>query len=146
GMTVTAHSGYRYEELATFITRLVDRGTLLPGARIPSLRQISKQRRTSLSTALHAYRLLEDRGVIEARPQSGFYVAAAGRVSLEAPKISKPPARATRVAVSGVILKLLEYAADPGFVPLGCAIPSAELLAAGRLDRFLARAARMRGI
>jgi DNA-binding transcriptional MocR family regulator len=29
---------------------------------------------------------------------------------------------------------------------LGCAIPSPELLAAGRLDRFLARAARVKGI
>jgi hypothetical protein len=31
-------------------------------------------------------------------------------------------------------------------VPLGCAILSPELLAAGRLDRFLARAARVKGI
>ena len=30
-------------------------------------------------------------------------------------------------------------------MPLGCAIPSAGLLAAGKLDRFLARAARVKG-
>jgi DNA-binding transcriptional MocR family regulator len=48
--------------------------------------------------------------------------------------------------VSGGVLKLLEYAADPRLVPLGCAIPNAELLAAGRLDRFLARAARVKGV
>ena len=70
--------GYRYEELASFITGLVDGGTLSPGARAPSLRQISRQRRISLSTALQAYRLLEDRGVLEARPQSGFYIARRG--------------------------------------------------------------------
>ena len=133
---------YRYEELAQFITALVENGTLLPGARAPSLRQISRQRRTSLSTALQAYRLLEDRGILEARPQSGFYIAKGGAVSLRSPAISKPPGRATSVTVSDLVLKLLEYAADPRFVPLGCAIPSAELLAAGRLDRFLARAAR----
>jgi len=136
---------YRYEELAQFITALVENGTLLPGARAPSLRQISRQRRTSLSTALQAYRLLEDRGILEARPQSGFYVAKGGAVSLRSPAISKPPGRATSVTVSDLVLKLLEYAADPRFVPLGCAIPSAELLAAGRLDRFLARAARTKG-
>ena len=33
-----------------------------------------------------------------------------------------------------------------GLVPVGCAIPSAELLAAGRLDRFLSRAARVKGM
>src|SRR5882724_7669584 len=136
---------YRYEELASFITGLVDTGTLRPGSRVPSLRRISKQRQASLSTVLQAYRLLEDRGILEARPQSGFYVARGRPVSLETPAMSEPPGKATNVAISGVVLDLLEYAADPLLVPLGCAIPNAELLAAGRLDRFLARAARMKG-
>ncbi len=82
---------------------------------------------------------------MQARPQSGFYVAKGAPVLLETPAISKPSGRPTTVAVSGVIPKLLEYAADPDLVPLGCAIPDAELLAAGRLDRFLARAARVEG-
>ena len=142
---VRADSGFRYEELASFITGLVDAGTLSPGSRAPSLRQISRQRRISLSTALQAYRLLEDRGVLEARPQSGFYIARRSAISLQTPAISRPPANATRVAISGMVVKLLEYAGDPRLVPLGCAIPSAELLAAGRLDRFLARAARVKG-
>jgi len=142
----TNNSLYRYEELASFITSLVNNGALPPGARAPSLRQISVQRETSLSTALQAYRLLEDRGVLEARPQSGFYVATGGPVSLELPTASTPPGEATAVAVSGVVLKLLEYAADPRLVPLGCAIPSAELLAAAWLDRFLARAAQVNGM
>jgi DNA-binding transcriptional MocR family regulator len=136
---------YRYEATARFITDLVDNGTLIPGARVPSLRQITKQRGVSLSTALQAYRTLEDRGILQARPQSGFYVAKGAPILLETPAISKPPGRPTTVAVSGVTPKLLEYAADPDLVPLGCAIPNAELLAAGRLDRFLARAARVNG-
>jgi DNA-binding transcriptional MocR family regulator len=136
---------YRYEELAAFITGLVHNGTLRAGSRVPSLRQISKQHQISLSSALQAYRLLEDRGVLEARPQSGYYVGR-GRVSIKEPKISKPPGKAINIAVSGVVLRLLEHAADPGLVPLGCAIPSAELLASGRLDRFLARAARTKGV
>jgi DNA-binding transcriptional MocR family regulator len=145
GQDVRENPAYRYEELAAFITGLVDSGTLPTGSRVPSLRQISKQRQISLSSALQAYRLLEDRGVLEARPQSGYYVAP-GRVSLREPMISKPPGRAINVAVSGVVLKLLEYAADPALVPLGCAIPGTELLASGRLDRFLARAARVKGV
>jgi DNA-binding transcriptional MocR family regulator len=137
---------FRYEELANFIAGVVDNGTLRPGARAPSLRQITKQRRISLSTALQAYRLLEDRGVLEARPQSGFYVTKRRPVSLAAPAMSRPPGRATSVAVSSVVLTLLEHAADPRLIPLGCAVPSAEVLAAGRLDRFLARAARVKGV
>jgi DNA-binding transcriptional MocR family regulator len=143
---VAANLPHRYEELASFITGLVDTGVLRPGARAPSLRRLSRERRTSLSTTLQAYQLLEDRGVLEARPRSGFYVARRAAVSLEAPAISQPPDTATSVAISATVLKLLEYAADRQLVPLGCAIPSAELLAAGRLDRFLARAARVKGI
>jgi DNA-binding transcriptional MocR family regulator len=136
---------YRYEELAGFITGLVRNGTLPPGSRAPSLRQICKQRRISLSAALQAYRLLEDRGVLEARPQSGYYVRG-GQVSLQLPAATKPSGKPTNVALSGMVFELLEYAADPRFVPLGCAIPSTDLLAAGRLDRFLARAARVKGV
>jgi DNA-binding transcriptional MocR family regulator len=143
---MAAESLHLYEELAGFVTALIENGTLHQGARAPSLRAISRQRRTSLSTALQAYRLLEDRGVLEARPQSGFYVASHGAVTRAAPSLSKPPGRAVSVAISDIVLRLLDHAADPRLVPLGCAIPSAELLAAGRLDRFLARAARVKGM
>src|SRR5260370_4983439 len=136
---------YRYEETARFITDLVDNGTLIPGARVPSLRQITQQRGVSLSTVLQAYRRLEDRGILQARPQSGFYVAKGAPILLGTPAISRPPGRPTTVAVSGVVPKLLEYAADPDLVPLGCAIPNAQLLAAGPRVRFLARAARVHG-
>jgi len=135
---------YRYEELAHFITTLVDVGTLMPGARAPSLRSISRERKVSMATAMQAYRLLEDRGVLEARPQSGFYVAHR-EPARQPPKTSRPPARATSVSVSGVIVKLLEHASDPKLVPLGCAIPSSDLLDASRLDRHLARTAREHG-
>jgi DNA-binding transcriptional MocR family regulator len=141
-----AEPNYRYQEVAHFIAALVDNGTLAQGSRAPSLRQICKQRRISLSTALQAYRLLEDRGVLEARPQSGYYVARGRASVLKTPAISRPPAKPTSVAVAGLLLKLLEYASDPALVPLGCAVPSAQLLAAGRLDRFLARGARVKGL
>src|SRR5579862_4353144 len=84
-----ANPHFRYEQVASFISVLVESGTLAPGARAPSLRQISKQRRVSLSTALQAYRLLEDRGVLEARPQSGFYIARRSAISLQTPAISR---------------------------------------------------------
>ena len=123
-----AEQAYRYEELASFITGLVEAGTLAPGARAPSLREISKQKGLSVTTALQAYRLLEDRGVLEARPQSGFYVARGAAPALEPPSISAPPGVAAPVAVSVIVQQLLEHAADPSLVPLGCAIPSAGLV------------------
>jgi DNA-binding transcriptional MocR family regulator len=132
-------------EVANLITGLVDSGTLSPGSRVPSLRDISKQQRISLSTALQAYRLLEDRGVLEARPQSGHYVTRRAAIRLDTPATSNPPSKAAPVAISATLLRLHQCSVDPRLVPLGWAIPNAELLAAARLDRFLARAARTKG-
>jgi DNA-binding transcriptional MocR family regulator len=56
---------HRYEELAGFVAELVEKGILRPGSRAPSLRRLSKDRHASLSTALKAYQLLEDRGILE---------------------------------------------------------------------------------
>jgi DNA-binding transcriptional MocR family regulator len=139
-------ANHRYQEVAQFITALVENGTLALGSRAPSLREICRQRRISLSTALQAYRLLEDRGVLEARPQSGYYVARDRTSALRTPAITRPSTKPTAVAVAGIILELTEHARNPALVPLGCAVPSAELLAAGRLDRLLARAARVKGL
>lgn len=136
---------HRYEELAAIIARMVENGALRPGSRAPSLRRLSSDHGASLSTALQAYQLLEDRGVLEARPRSGFYVARRPTSLLSTPEISRPPATPKRVSISATVQTLLDYAADPRLVPLGCAIPSAALLAGGRLDRFLARAARLEG-
>src|SRR5262245_37505212 len=63
-----------YEQVASRISELVSRGTLRPGEKVPSVRSCSRQQNVSISTVTQAYRLLEDRGVIEARPQSGYYV------------------------------------------------------------------------
>ena len=136
---------YRYEVLADLIAGLVAQGTLAAGSRAPSLRDISRQQRTSLTTALQAYRLLEDRGVLEARPQSGFYVAKPA-IALPVPATSRPPSQATEVALSSLMMQMLEHASNPRYVPLGCAIPSPQLLASGKLDRCLARVARVKGL
>ena len=63
-----------YEQVAERIQALIREGTLKPGDRLPSVRKLKQQLSVSMSTVLEAYRLLEDRGFIVARPQSGYYV------------------------------------------------------------------------
>ena len=62
-----------YIQIAEMLVQQVAAGALRPGDRVPSLRQLSQQRSVSISTALQAYMWLENRGYLEARPQSGFY-------------------------------------------------------------------------
>ncbi|MCP9759971.1 PLP-dependent aminotransferase family protein [Aquitalea sp. S1-19] len=71
-----------YRLLADDLEAAIVRGALPSGARLSSVRQCAAQRALSFNTVTAAYRLLEDRGLIEARPQSGYYV----KSSLPAPE------------------------------------------------------------
>jgi DNA-binding transcriptional MocR family regulator len=140
-----ASTPYRYEQLADLITGMIDNGTLAPGVRVPSIRALSEQQGVSISTALQTYRTLEDRGVLVARPQSGFYVASARRGALALPSTSRRRAKASTVSISGAVAALLEHSSNRAFMPFGCAVPDGELLESKRLDLALARAARQHG-
>ncbi len=65
-----------YEKVAGKINFLIETGTLRPGDKVPSIRNFSKQMQVSINTVKEAYSLLEDRRLLEARPQSGYYVRA----------------------------------------------------------------------
>jgi DNA-binding transcriptional MocR family regulator len=106
---------------------------------------VSEEHAVSVSTVLQAYRLLEDRGVLVARPKSGFYVASGRGGAFALPSASRPRAKASTVSISGAVSALLEHASNPALVPLGCAVPDAALLQSKQLDLALARAARQHG-
>jgi DNA-binding transcriptional MocR family regulator len=144
-MDMDTPTPYRYERLAELIVGMIDNGALAAGTRLPSVRAVSEQHSISISTVLQAYRLLEDRGILVARPQSGFYVAGSRRGALALPSISRPRAKASTVSISGAVAGLLEHVSNPTLVPLGCAVPDAALLQSKRLDLALARAARQHG-
>lgn len=59
---------FAYERLVAEIRQSIEEGTLRPGDRIPSVRRMSAQRGVSIPTVLQAYRLLEARRIIGARP------------------------------------------------------------------------------
>lgn len=139
------HAPYRYLQLAELIVSMIDNGTLAPGKRLPSVRVVSEEHQISVFTALQAYRLLEDRGILVARPQSGFYVAGKRRGGLALPSIPRARAKASTVSISGAVAGLLEHASNSTLVPLGCSVPDTALLQSKRLDLALARAARLHG-
>lgn len=131
-----------YEKVAARITGLIQARTLRPGDKIPSIRKCSKMEKVSLSTVLQAYLLLEERGWIEARPQSGYYVRLHPRRLPPEPEISSPPMSATQVSVSDLVFRIQEAIAKPDIVPFGGAIPDPHLLPVRRLNRAMAIVAR----
>ena len=130
-----------YETLANHVSALIQDGTLRAGERVPSVRQIVRERRVSPATAMRAYELLESRGLIETRPRSGYYVSAPGE-SAPSPRRGRASARTTRVAVSELVFQILDAARDRDVVPLGSAFPSPTLFPWPKLARYLGSGAR----
>jgi DNA-binding transcriptional MocR family regulator len=138
----TAGPGWLYERVAQQIRRLIEEGTLRPGERIPSVRKLVSQQSVSAATVLQAYQLLESRGWIEARPQSGFYVRARRRLQPPQPAVSQPPTGSRQLNMAGLVMEVVGALSQPGLVNLGAAVPPPELLPTRELHRALASAAR----
>ena len=136
--------GLLYEQVADHIIKLIDRGTLHAGERLPSIRKMSSQMEVSISTVLQAYMSLESKDWIEAKPQSGFYVRAIRSLPPE-PKASTPSALVTRVGVSELVAQVFDSAHDPQMIQLALSTPSPELLPVKRLNRLMAAAAARSG-
>ncbi|KAA3654408.1 MAG: PLP-dependent aminotransferase family protein [Proteobacteria bacterium] len=132
----------RYQQLADDLARRIGEGTLRPGERVPSVRHACRSHDASPSTVLQAYALLESRGLIEARPRSGYYVRARLGQTLAEPPVSRPGTDATALTVSDFIFDILDSARDREVVPLGSGFPSPELFPLDRLARALAVSAR----
>ncbi|HTH60774.1 MAG TPA: PLP-dependent aminotransferase family protein [Paraburkholderia sp.] len=147
----------RYETLADEIEAAVQRGVFGAGERVLSVRRASRQYGVSIKTVLHAYGLLESRGVIESRPQSGYFVRAqldgqtnrgdgspsAGRARRgAAPKPAastmapKPAPKPAQVDVSRLVLSTLRSIGAHDAVPLGSPYPDPALFPWRRINQY----------
>src|SRR5512136_2477503 len=139
------HKTWRYEQVAENIVHLIACGTFRPGERIPSVRQLSRQQKVSMSTVLQACRLLEDQGLIEAHPQSGYFVRSHPPVTALEPDVSSPERDPAHVSVHELVMMLLRDSRNPDLVQFGAALPNPELLPTRKLNRMLSALARQAG-
>ena len=138
-----------YQEVAGKVRTLISDGVFRPGDRIPSVRQLSRQLRVSVTTVVDAYRLLEDVGIVHARPQSGFYVRAAVPATLPEPAMSQPEEAPCCFDAEDIILRMRHDGENPRNVQLCAAQPSEEYLPLERLSQAMvhvARSNRIRGV
>lgn len=138
-----------YESLAADIASLIEQGVLRDGDRIQSVRQASQHHNLSVSTVIRAYLLLESRGLIESRPQSGYFVRAMqalpatgpGAVPAAMSAAVLEAARATEAALAPqldaakLILATLRSIRE-GSVPFGSPYPDPELFPSARLNSY----------
>ena len=132
----------RYQSLAYETEKMITDGVLRPGDRLPSVRQVCRTHSISPVTVTQAYYLLESRGLIEAKPKSGYFVRARLGQRLHEPEMSHPLGNSTELQVSDFIFQILNSVKDPSVVPLGSSFPSPFLFPLDKLGRFLCQAAR----
>ena len=131
----------KYETLAQSFAALIEQGTLRAGDRLPSVREVVATRGLSPSTVFEAYYLLEARGLVSARPRSGYFVNARPE-RREEPQAMHPTAGQQAVAINDVVMAVLGTVRDRRVVPLGSAFPDPALFPLERLARGMGTAMR----
>jgi DNA-binding transcriptional MocR family regulator len=132
-----------YERLADELGALIAGRVFAPGERLPSIRHLATQKKLSVSTVVQALRLLEDRGLVEARPQAGYYVRHQPRALMAVASTSSAAlTRPAFVGVHNLLTQVITAHAAPGMVPLGSALPPDEFLPNARIRRTMANVSR----
>ncbi len=131
-----------YQRLARELAEAMRQGVYAVGERMPSLRRVSVYYQVSLASVVQAFSLLEQEGLVEARPKSGYFVRPRPQAGREAPAPSRPLSQPTPVSVGQLAQSLISESRSPGLVRLGAAVPGVELLPVRNLARILAGMAR----
>ncbi|GAA5481969.1 PLP-dependent aminotransferase family protein [Haloferula sargassicola] len=134
-----------YQELADRIGGLIRGGTFASGSRLPSVRRLSREQRVSITTVLEAYGRLEDQGVIESRPRSGYFVKPPQILNGELPRPAKSIRGPVAVESPEIFKAVMEAVADPKVVPFGAAVPGDEIVPSRRLSSISNAVARRYG-
>ena len=125
------------EQLAARFTERIAQRLLAPGARLPSVRDCAARQGVSASTVVGAYDLLQARGLVQARPQRGFFVLEATAV---VPRAAQARSRAALPApVDATALIRGMFQAQGGLPAPGMGTLPADWLDPQLLQRALRR-------
>ena len=136
-----------YERLAEHYRRIIGAGTLAPGDRMPSVRAFMSRHGVSLSTAVQAFRRLEEAGLLSARPRAGYFVRrpVTRLATVREPGMASLPDAARYVGLHERVSRVIERAgACPGALNLGGATAVAGLYPTTRLQSLTTRLLRRR--
>lgn len=133
---------FLYMQIAERLSSQIREQVLKTGEKLPSVRMLSQEQGISLSTAYKAYVQLEIKGLIEARPKSGYYVRYTPTRSFNQPKINEEVADTKRLSVDELIATVYRTFSRDGLVKLSMAGPALSLLPQAKLSKSMVEAIR----
>ena len=133
---------HKYIDVAERIETLIANGVLKVGDKLLSVRALSKEQGISLSTAFQSYYHLESKGLIEARPQSGYYVKYSPQHILDIPNCCEPLDDAVPVSVDEMISSVYHDLNNDKLIHFSLGVPSITLLPTAKLNKAVTQAIR----
>ncbi|HRG79123.1 MAG TPA: PLP-dependent aminotransferase family protein [Cyclobacteriaceae bacterium] len=134
-METLAGVDHKYIEVADRIETLIEKRALKVGDKLLSVRALSKEQGISVSTAFQAYYFLESKGLIEARPQSGYYVKFSPQHTFEMPTCCEPADEALPVSIDEMISSVYHDLRSPKLTSFSLSAPHPSLLPSAKLNK-----------
>jgi DNA-binding transcriptional MocR family regulator len=135
-------TGFLYAAIAGRIEHQISRQLLLPGDKLPSVRALSHEQGISISTAGKVYAELENKGLIEARPKSGYYVRRVPARRIAVPDSKPPLKQLEQASVAEMIAMVHEHLTEEAVLRLSLATPPLSLMPQERLSKSMMEAIR----
>ncbi|HEX6916358.1 MAG TPA: PLP-dependent aminotransferase family protein [Chitinophagaceae bacterium] len=142
GKILAGKTDHKYLQVAEGIEKMIHDDILRIGDKLPSVRVLSDEYGISMGTAFQAYYHLEGKGLIEARPKSGYYVRFNRRRFPEVPKTVEPVITAQNVSVKEMIAAVYKNITAKDVINFSVASPAIELLPAAKLNKSIVHALR----
>jgi DNA-binding transcriptional MocR family regulator len=136
------NQSHKYLSISDSLEQQIIQQVLKPGEKLPSVRTLSKQHSISVSTVLQAYYHLEGKGLIDSRPQSGYYVR---YNPLRFPaKVTKsaPEPEITTKDVETIIGEVYDDFSQQNVMQFSLSVPASSLLPLAPLNKAMMNALR----
>src|SRR5215213_10670257 len=115
-----------YLQVASGIEKMIADDVLKIGDKLPSVRVLSEEYGISMGTAFQAYYHLEGKGLIEARPKSGYYVRFNNKRFPGVPAVSKPEPVVNEVSTQEMITTVFRNLSGDDLINLSVAAPQVD--------------------
>lgn len=137
-----AKEDHKYLQIAGGIEQMIQGEVLRIGDKLPSVRVLCEEYGISMGTAFQAYYHLESKGLIEARPKSGYYVRFNNKRFPGLPKVTAPEPVVNEVSTQEMITAVFQHITADDLINLSVAAPQVELLPAAKLNKSVVHALR----
>ncbi len=132
-----------YAQLADNLIDHIQNGVYKVGEKMPSVRTLAKREQVSIATVNSAYAILEERGWVQAKPKSGYFVHRTSQSNIGLPSQITVKTRPRAVTTKDLALEVQREATMVKWRNFSCAIPDLQLSISSVIQKTFTRLARL---